>query len=400
MNIVKTLKKVVFFFVTCVYKSLYKHIKVDEKTILFVAHLGRGYLCNPKYVYEYMQGKEEFNDFKYVWALKNPNIEIQGAKVIKYRGLKYFYYLAKSKFWVINSKLPEYCIKKKNQVYIQCWHGTPLKRLAHDISVAEETTFFRSKQTRDEMLKSYDIDVARYNYLLSPNRHSTEKFMSCFNIERERVIETGYPRNDFLVNITEEKIEEIKNRLNIPKDKKVLLYCPTWRDNKFNDKGYYFELKVNFNMWHEKLGNDWVVIFKPHYLIANKFDSKGLEDFLYIFPENYDINELYVVSDILITDYSSTFFDYSILNRPILFYMYDKKEYEEELRGFYLDVNKDLPGPIFENENELIEAIKDKNIFETYKDTLQKFIDQYHEFEDGHASQKVVEKLIIKERLK
>ncbi len=80
--------------------------------------------------------------------------------------------------------------------------------------------------------------------------------------------------------------------------------------------------------------------------------------------------------------------------------MYDKKEYEEELRGFYLDVNKDLPGPIFENENELIEAIKDKNIFETYKDTLQKFIDQYHEFEDGHASQKVVEKLIIKERLK
>jgi len=396
MNITKRLKKIIFFVVTCIYKSLHKYIKVDEKTILFVAYLGRGYLCNPKYIHQYMQNRDEFKNFKFVWALKDTNIKIEGAKVIKYRGIEYFYYLAKAKFWVINSKLPEYCVKKENQIYIQCWHGTPLKRLAHDIHVSEETTFFRTKQTRDEMLKSYDTDVKKYNYLLSPNRHSTEKFISCFNIERERIVETGYPRNDFLANLNEEKIQHLKDKLKIPKDKKVILYCPTWRDNKFNEKGYFFELKVNFNMWHENLSDEWVVIFKPHYLISNKFDLKGLDDFVYVFEENHDINELYAISDIMITDYSSSFFDYSILNRPILFYMYDIKEYAEELRGFYLDINKDLPGPIFESEYELIKQIKDKKIFETYQDTLEKFIDKYHEFEDGHASQKVVEKLILK----
>ena len=105
--------------------------------------------------------------------------------------------------------------------------------------------------------------------------------------------------------------------------------------------GYTFDLQVDFYKWKEVLGDEYVVLFKPHYLIVNKYENtEGLAGFLYNINANVDIKELYVISDVLVTDYSSVFFDYAILNRPIYFYMYDLKEYAEELRGFYLDIKK------------------------------------------------------------
>lgn len=396
MNFVKIVKKQVFNVVTMMFKLTHKLIKTDEKTILFISHLGRGYNCNTKYIFEYIRQDDRFKDFNLVWALKDTSKNIEGAKVIKYRGLEYFYYLAKSKFWLVNCKLPEYCVKKENQIYIQMWHGTPLKRLAHDINVKKGTTFFRTKLTKEEMTKVYDIDSKRYDYFISPNRYSTEKFISSFKVSKDIMKEYGYPRNDYLVNITQEKINELKNKMNIPKDKKVLLYCPTWRDNQYNEKGYTFELKVDFNKWKEQLSDEWVVLFKPHYLISTKFSNEGLEGFLYTFKENIDINELYVVSDLMITDYSSTFFDYSILNRPIVFYMYDLNEYKEEIRGFYLDINKELPGPIIQKEDKLLGFIRN-NEFENkqYADKVSDFRKVYAEFENGQASKKIVDNLII-----
>ena len=179
--------------------------------------------------------------------------------------------------------------------------------------------------------------------------------------------------------------------LQFPEDKKVILYAPTWRDNSFNVKGYTFKLEVDFARWKEVLGEEYVVIFKPHYLITNKFDNEGLEEFLYTIREDKDINELYVISDILVTDYSSVFFDYAILHRPILFYMYDLKEYEEEVRGFYLDINKDLPGNIFTKEEELLKEISN---IENYKKNTSKLLDDfnntYNYLQDGHASDRVI----------
>ena len=302
--------------------------------------------------------------------------------------------MAKSKFWIVNCKLPSYCIKKDEQVYIQTWHGTPLKRLAHDIETKDDITFYRSKMSRDEMTKSYDVDVAKYNYLISPNEYSSEIFESCFKIDKEKIKEYGYPRNDYLVNITNEEIDKLKIKYNIPTDKKVILYAPTWRDNKFNEKGYIYELKVDFNKWKDMLGDEYVVIFKPHYLISNKFKDIKLDNFLFSFDENVDINELYVMSDLLITDYSSVFFDYAILNRPILFYMYDLEEYRDELRGFYLDINKELPGKITIDEDELLSVIKNEN-YKEYDEKLKEFRNTYNSLEDGKASQRVINNLIL-----
>ena len=394
MKAVKILKTQIFALITSLYKMIYKYIKIDNKTIMFISYHGKGYLCNPKYIHQELLKDDRFQDYKFIFPLKDKNEVIEGAKVIKYRGIKYFYYLAKSKFWIVNCKLPSYCIKKDEQVYIQTWHGTPLKRLAHDIETKDDITFYRSKMSRDEMTKSYDVDVAKYNYLISPNEYSSEIFESCFKIDKEKIKEYGYPRNDYLVNITNEEIDKLKRKYNIPIDKKVILYAPTWRDNKFNEKGYIYELKVDFNKWKDMLGDEYVVIFKPHYLISNKFKDIKLDNFLFSFDENVDINELYVMSNLLITDYSSVFFDYAILNRPILFYMYDLEEYRDELRGFYLDINKELPGKITIDEDELLSVIKNEN-YKEYDEKLKEFRKTYNSLEDGKASQRVINNLIL-----
>ena len=375
-------------FVRLAYRLTYRLIPCEKNMVLFISFHGRGYSDNPKAIYEYL--RKQNSDLKYIWAIKNhkqKNIQIEGAKVIEYFSIPYFYYLARSKYWVVNCKLPTYILKKENQVYLQTWHGTPLKRLAHDIVLDnKDTTFYRSKMSAEEMYNTYDEDVRKYNYMISPNPYSTKVFKSAFRINEERLIETGYPRNDILVNSTNDQIVRIKERLGLPKDKKVLLYAPTWRDNSYVIEGYTFKLQVDFRKWQEALGEEYIVVFKPHYLIINDFDIKAFEGFVYEASATSDIAELYLISDLLITDYSSVFFDYAILNRPMYFYMFDLDEYASELRGFYFDIYETLPGPIVQNENDLLAQIKNSNF--DY-DRLKKFNQEFNEFHDGQCAKKV-----------
>lgn len=386
---IRLIKNILGKTIKCLYRMTYRFIPTNKKTVLFIAFHGRGYTDNPRSLYEYMIKQDRFKDYHFIWAIKNhkqKKIDIAGAKVIEYFSIPYFYYLARSHYWVVNCKLPMYVLKKKNQVYLQTWHGTPLKKLAYDIEVPEGTTFYRSGMTEDMMHETYRQDVEKYNYMISPSAFTTEVFQSAFRINKERLIETGYPRNDLLSNYSLEDVLQIKKQLGIPLDKKVLLYAPTWRDNSYVTKGYTFKLEVHFDKWQKALQDDYVVIFKPHYLIVNDFDIDQFKGFVYFVPPEEDIRNLYIISDALITDYSSVFFDYAILNRPIYFYMYDLASYRDELRGFYLDIYQDLPGKIIEDENLLLEEMKKP--FDYQKMSL--FNQKFNNHEDGLASQRVV----------
>ena len=392
MKVLRYIKKVVVAFIKICYLLLYKLIKVDEKVVVFLSFHGRGFSDNPRAIYECMKTDERFKDYTFVWFISNykdKGISIEGAKVVEYMSLLYFYYLAKAKYWVFNCKMQEFIRKKNNQIYLQTWHGTPLKRLGHDISVDEDTTFSRTGMTYEQMCQSYDVDVARYDYMISPNRFCSEVFPSAFGVSKEKLIETGYPRNDFITNASKEDVLKIKERLNVPVDKKVILYAPTWRDNSYVAAGYTFELKADFYKWKELLGNEYVLVFKPHYLIINKYkDDEALKGFLYSIDATAEVNELYVISDILITDYSSVFFDYAVLNRPIYFYMYDFEDYRDQLRGFYLDVYTELPGKIYENEDMLLKAIVNKDYdFEC----LKTFNERFSHAQSGDCAKKVVD---------
>lgn len=282
MRIKSKVKKVISKSIKLVYKLLYKYIPIDEKMVLFSSFHGKGYICNPKYIHEYMSNNEKFNEYKFIWAIKSKyTVKVPGSKVVRYNSISYYYYLARSKYWIVNYKLPSHIMKKSNQVYLQTWHGTPLKRLAHDIVEKDNMTFYRSKMSRSEMLNTYDTDVKKYNYLLSPNRFSTEKFISAFKVDREKIIEEGYPRVDFLLNVLNTDVIRIKEKYGIPLNKKVILYAPTWRDNNYNNKGYSYKIEVDFEKWRKILGDEYVVIFKPHYLIIDNYNNEGLEN-LYI----------------------------------------------------------------------------------------------------------------------
>ena len=389
----KILKKLLGKLIRILYRFVYRFIPCQEKTILFISFHGRGYSDNPMAIHQYLSKHSQYADYRCIYAIKNhkqKKLKIENARIIEYFSIAYFFYLARSKYWIANCKLPKYVLKKDSH-YLQTWHGTPLKKLAHDIEVPEGTTFYRSEMSVEEMRSTYDNDVSKYNYMISPSAFTTEVFQSAFAIERERLIETGYPRNDILSNYNSDDIKKIKDKLNLPEGKKIILYAPTWRDNSYNLKGYTFKLEVDFKKWQKILGTDYIVIFKPHYLIVNDFDLEAVKEFVYYIDPKEDISSLYLIADVLVTDYSSVFFDYAILKRPIYFFMYDLDTYRDELRGFYLDIYHDLPGDVIESEDELIQKIFSEK-FDYNR--LQIFNEQFNNHEDGNASKRVIEILL------
>ena len=371
---------------------------VNEKVVLFESFMGRKYVDSPKAMYEYMLKSKEYKDFEFVWFFKNPDdykhiAKNKRTKVVKYGSKAYYKYYATSKYWVTNSRVPDTIVKKKNQVYIQCWHGTPLKKLGFDIEVKGGNAMNSLKDIRYK----YQVDSKKYSYMVSPSAFCSEKFISAFNLKavgkEDIVIEKGYPRNDFLVNYTKKDIDRVKKALKLPKDKKIILYAPTWRDNQHTSGvGYTYKTEVDFDYLREQLGDEYIILFRAHYFVANSFDFEKYKGFVYNVSEYDDINELYILGDILITDYSSVFFDYSILKRPIIFYMYDLEEYKHTLRDFYIELDE-LPGPIIEKEKELIKAIKGMNKFK-YDKKYKAFNDKYTYLDDGKAAERVVKELI------
>jgi CDP-glycerol glycerophosphotransferase len=208
------------------------------------------------------------------------------------------------------------------------------------------------------------------------------------------MLETGYPRNDILM--TDDNpviIQDIKEKLGLPKDKKVILYAPTWRDDEYYKVGQYkFSMRLDLKRLKEKFGDEYIILLRMHYVVASKMDLTGLEGFAYDVSKYDDVSELYLASDMLITDYSSVFFDYANLRRPVLFFTYDIEKYREQLRGFYIDMETELPGPLLMTNDAVVDAIENiGEIGEEYQERYDAFYDRFCSWDDGRASEKVVE---------
>ena len=375
----------------------YRKAPIDEKRVLFESFMGRKYVDSPKAIYEYMLNSKDYKDYKFVWFFKNPNDYPEIAKnprteVYEYGSKDYYRLYATSKYWITNSRVPDTIDKREGQVYVQCWHGTPLKKLGFDIEVKGGNAM----NSISDIRYKYEVDSKKYTYMVSPSRFCTEKYISAFNLKavgkEDIVIEKGYPRNDFLVNYTKNDVKEIKKKLDLPKDKKIILYAPTWRDNQHTSGvGYTYKTEVNFDNLRKKLEDEYIILFRAHYFVANSFDFEKYKGFIYNVSDYDDINHLYIISDILMTDYSSVFFDYSILKRPIIFYMYDLEEYQHNLRDFYFGL-EELPGPIIVKEEDLFKEIEKTKKFK-YDKKYKKFNEKFTYLDDGKASERVVKEI-------
>lgn len=374
-------------FACYLYFHLFTKMKMKDNWVLFESFFGKSYSDSPKYIYEYLNQAYP-SEYKCIWVINDKKTKIPyGAIKVKRFSIRYAYYFARCKYDVLNVRQPNWIRKRKGNVFLETWHGTPLKRLVFDqeevcgASPLHKQQFYR--QSRD------------WDYLISDNGFSTETFKRAFLFHNE-IVECGYPRNDVLYAPDKEaRIIKLKDQLGIPKDKKTILYAPTWRDDEYYGKGEYkFALKLDLHELKRQLGDEYVLLLRTHYYIADSIDITGIEDFAFNVSKYNDISELYLISDLLITDYSSVFFDYANLRRPILFYTYDLEKYRDMLRGFYLDIEKEMPGPLLFTEEEVIAAIKDiTNIEKRYQDKYDEFYERFCHVDDGNASKRIVERV-------
>ena len=385
-----------------IYKRIFRKKPVRKDVVLFESFLGRSYGDSPRYIYEYLvklqsEGRlsKETNipdNATFIWMIDNKAAKIPGKhKQVKFNSLKYFYYVARCSVWVTNMRQPSWYVKRDGVTLLECWHGTPLKRLVFDMEDVHSASP-KYKMTVYNQSRMWD-------YLISDNRFSTECFMSCFLFPQERILELGYPRNDLLYgDDREERARAIKEKLGIPLDKKVVLYAPTWRDDDYYGPAQYkFDLPLDLEMM-KSLRDEYYFVLRTHYFIADHLNiPKEDADFVSDQSRYNDIGELYLISDILITDYSSVFFDFANLRRPILFFVYDFEKYAGVLRGFYFDMTTGCPGPLLKTNGEILDALKNIDKVEAeYADKYKEFCDRFCYLDDGHASERIVKKVFGK----
>ena len=393
-------RKIIYITKSLKYKMESIFFKVDDKVVFFSCFDGKSYTCSPKAIYEYMIKNEKYSNYNFIWAFKDPDKysflrDNKNTILVKTKSNAYNKYLHISKYWILNYKISDYITPKKEQVFVQCWHGTPLKRLGCDLIHYDNVL-----NTVEGTKKRYRIEAKKFSYFISPSKYASDRFKSAWNLgeigKENIIIEKGYPRNDFLYNYTEDDVRKIKEKIiKNETNKKIILYAPTYRaDQHESGIGYVYKEEINFDKLKKELEKDFIILFRAHYFVANKFDFEKYKGFVYNVSDIDDVNELYIISDMLITDYSSVFFDYANLKRPMIFYMYDLEYYRDESNGFYFNVEEELPGKIVKTEDELIkEVINISNNFR-YDEKYKKFNEKYNYLDDGNATKRVVEGVI------
>ncbi|KYG30895.1 CDP-glycerol--glycerophosphate glycerophosphotransferase [Alkalihalobacillus trypoxylicola] len=371
------------------YHKIFIRSKLNKNRVLFESFSGKSYSDNPRAIYNEMV--KQNLPFEYIWIINDTDKEIPApAKKVKRFSLAYYYYLATSKFWVLNTRLPNGIKKREEVIYIQTWHGTPLKKLAFDMNEVR-----MPGTTTEKYKRNFYTESQKWDYLVSPNRYSTEIFQRAFKFDKD-ILEVGYPRNDVLYQKNNQQdILKIKEKIGLPLDKKVILYAPTWRDDEYYGKGKYkFDLKLDLQQFQTRLSGEYVLLLRMHYLIADSINVEGVEDFVYNLSSYNDISELYLVSDVLITDYSSVFFDYGNLKRPIIFFTYDIEKYRDMLRGFYYDFEQKAPGPLLSESEQVINAIEDISCIKNkYSEKFSKFYNRYCSLDNGTSSQQIINQI-------
>jgi CDP-glycerol glycerophosphotransferase len=298
---------------------------------------------------------------------------------------RYFYYLARAKYWVNNQSFPHYITRRPKGVYVQTWHGTPLKRMLHDLpEVHGRDAGYVDRASRG---------ARQWSVLVSPNAFTSERMRSAFRYEGD-VLEVGYPRNDVLHRQERDQLAaRVRGRLGISPEQRVILYAPTFRDDQVQGGRFTFELPFDLDRLHADLGSDTILLLRMHVLVAQAIEIPvHLRDFVRDVSSYPEIQELYLASDVLITDYSSVFFDFAQLRRPMLFYAYDLASYRDKLRGFYLDYASELPGPIVETEDDLVHALNHLDDVQAgYVERRESFIARFAAHDDGQAAARVVD---------
>jgi CDP-glycerol glycerophosphotransferase len=351
-------------------------LPIKSGTVLFDSFNGKVIGDSPLDIF--LELKKQRPELTFLWTIKENSKAPAGSVGLKFESKAWFEALATSEYLVANSAMPWYFKKVEGQTYLQTWHGTPLKRLVRDLPEGDLTRSY---------LELMDREAKAWDYLVSPNPFCTAVFPKAFGYSG-KVLETGYPRNDRLTSHTAQDRQAIRARLGVTDAKTILaLYAPTWRDYQRTVTGTwemvsYLEPDLSFP--------DGVqVMFRGH-TNTNRAKSSNVAGSAIDVTAYPDITELYIAADVLITDYSSVMFDFSVTGKPMLFLAPDIERYRSE-RGFYFDFENQAPGPILNTAEEVLETLgKLPEIARSYQSAYKHWQATYNSLEDGGASKRVI----------
>lgn len=348
---------------------------VDANTVLFDSFNGKSISDSPLAIFQELRNRRP--ELKFYFTIGKHTQAPEGAIGVEFESKKWLEILAGAGVIVANNALPWYFKKQQGQTYVQTWHGTPLKRLGHDLDTGKVSQTY---------LANLDREATAWDYLISPSKFCSSIFPSAFAYSG-KVLEAGYPRNDELTRPDAEKRMRIRQQLGVEDPSTILvLYAPTWRDYQVTVSGNWEA--VSYFDPETVLPKNTKLMFRGH---TNTTSSNGQGESIIDVTNHPNINDLFLASDVLLTDYSSVMFDYSVTGKPILFLVPDLERYRSE-RGFYFDFEAQAPGPLLSTSIEVSETLS--KLPETAK-SFQKAYKQwqltFNLLEDGSASRRVVD---------
>lgn len=346
-----------------------------EDKIVFMSFYGKSFGDSPKSIYNQLV-KTNIKT-KVIWILDDNKIQIPGAEVIKSSSFRAIYHLATAKIWIDNSRKRWWIIKRKNQYYIQTWHaGITMKKVEKDAINSLSQDYIKSAKHDSEMADLF----------ISGSKWNTENYRQSFWYNGE-ILESGLPRSDIF--FTKNGSDKIREQYNVTDKEKIALYAPTFRVDG-NTKCYNMDFQSVIRTLEKKWGGTWKILVKFHPNILTKKEELKYSNNVIDASLHSDINELILVSDVLITDYSSCMFDAMNIGKTIILYATDIDEYYKD-RGTYFSF-EELPFPLATTNKELVDIILDFDN-NKYKNTVKYFLEQHKIFDDGHASEKIVERI-------
>ena len=352
--------------------SLFRHFPLKPKKVFFESFSKRTFSDNPKAIYQELVARDL--GYECVWGLTNEKTDVgPGGKTVRMGTTEYWYHLATAKYLVCNFN--QYRVRKRRgQVMINTMHGVPLKHMGLGVAKAEST-----KALMRRTFDSWDYFVTPCDYMSQILRGDHYGFTGEF-------IEAGYPRNDVLIREAknQENIRKVRQSLGVPEGKKMILWAPTWRTKK------RFDMALDLERMREALGDEYVLVLRAHYLESAYIDPGVYNEFVLNGHVYENVNEMLYAADVLVTDYSSIMFDYSLMGRPLILFAWDYDNYMGKTRGVYVDIREQYPELMAADTQQVIDKFADLDALDG---AMERFRGQFNQYDFGDAAKKVVDRL-------
>lgn len=359
-----------------------------EHSILFCSFEGQNVSDSPRGIDEVLAARG--TSLTRYWAISNPAVHVpDGAKAIVIGSKEWFRVLRKTTYIVTNTTLPNYFRKRLGQVYVQTWHGTPLKKIGHDVPTIGHSYSYR------EVLRREAHEY--WDYLIAQTPEAGNIISRAFDYDGP-VLDRGYPRNDALIkaNFAGKSRDNLRRDFKIAPNQRVIFYAPTWRDNlRTPDGRYSSEWILDIEQFAKHLGEGYVILTRAHaQTVGRPADNRDIAKSRVVnIPQYMDVNVALIMCDLLVTDYSSIMFDYVGTGKPILLFAPDVEEYQRKVRGFYFDLSDIAPSKLITTESELarsIQAVCEGKGIDRQQSALR---NRFAAYDDGNASRRIIDAL-------